>query len=112
MHLDPHENKRFFEINKGADEKHKNIKRETDIWKYFNKRKILKVSDLDCREFILSVVSDPRLASQSNQTNLELGIISMVQEGIFLADCTNINGGACHMRTKCTFFSNAAEPTL
>ena len=36
----------------------------------------------------------------------------MVQEGIFLADCTNINGGACHMRTKCTFFSNAAEPTL
>ena len=44
--------------------------------------------------------------------DLELGIISMVQEGIFLADCTNINGGACHMRTKCTFFSNAAEPTL
>ena len=43
---------------------------------------------------------------------LELGIIIMVQEGISLADCTNINGGACHMRTKCTFFSNAAEPTL
>ena len=35
----------------------------------------------------------------------ELGI--MVQEGIFLAHCTNINGGACHLdRTQKIFIGS------
>ena len=36
----------------------------TGIQKYFIKRTISIVSDLNCRGFILSVVFDPRLASK------------------------------------------------
>ena len=61
-----HKSKRFFENKQSLQTK--NIKRPqkfpTGIQKYFIKRTISIVSDLNCRGFILSVVFDPRLASK------------------------------------------------
>ena len=38
------------------------------------------MSDLDCRGFILSVVSDPRLPTQSNRTKLDIGFRNIFEQ--------------------------------